>query len=378
MKVCFTGDVFLGGDLLNQPSGNFINADVFNNADRRVINLEQPISDTEFVEDKCTLYTGSYALKQLKDLKINAVNLAHNHIQDKGLEAINETLYHLDHTEIGHFGAGKNITSAEEPYWLTDDIAVLGYCEFDKPYLRQIVVADEVSPGINPLRLEKIRSDLDNLPAGKKAILYFHWGMEHVWLPPISDIILAKKLLEDERVITIIGMHSHRIQGVVEHAGKKAYMCLGNFIFPNFYIKPRVQIFYPNEEEKKSVRFTSRQYLSVFEPTYKKWRWVNRVSLVLEFCTKTKEINHTFVVQDDNHPNITDLKGIGLFFYKFIIGLLNSLYKLPTPIYSLLWKFHAFEVNLTWHLQIMWFHLKQLGLKKFSQKVLSFVRKKFR
>jgi len=63
MKVCFTGDVFLGGDLLNQPSGNFINADVFNNADRRVINLEQPISDTEFVEDKCTLYTGSYALK---------------------------------------------------------------------------------------------------------------------------------------------------------------------------------------------------------------------------------------------------------------------------------------------------------------------------
>jgi len=202
--------------------------------------------------------------------------------------------------------------------------------------------------------------------------------MEHVWLPPISDIILAKKLLEDERVITIIGMHSHRIQGVVEHAGKKAYMCLGNFIFPNFYIKPRVQIFYPNEEEKKSVRFTSRQYLSVFEPTYKKWRWVNRVSLVLEFCTKTKEINHTFVVQDDNHPNITDLKGIGLFFYKFIIGLLNSLYKLPTPIYSLLWKFHAFEVNLTWRLQIMWFHLKQLGLKKFSQKVLSFVRKKFR
>jgi len=378
MKACFTGDVFLGGDLLNKSCKNIVNVDVFKRSDKRIINLEQPVSDSSFVEDKCTLYTGSYALKQLDDLKVTAVNLAHNHIQDKGLKGINETVNHLDNAAIGHFGGGKNIKSAEEPYWLTDDIAVLGYCEFLKPYLRQIVVADEISPGINPLRLEKIKSDLDKLPTGKKAILYFHWGMEHVWLPPVNDIILAKKLLEDERVITIIGMHPHRIQGVVEHAGKKAYMCLGNFIFPNFYIKPPVQIFYPNEEEKKSVRFTSRQYLSVFEPTYKKWRWVNRVSLVLEFCTKTKEINHTFVVQNDNRTNVSELKGVGLYFYKFLIGFLNSLYKLPASLYSLLWKLHAFEVNLTWRLQIMWFHLKQLGLKKFSQKVLNYVRKKFR
>lgn len=378
MKVCFTGDVFLGGDLLNNSCKDTVNVNVFNNAHKRIINLEQPISDSLFVEDKCTLYTGLYSLKQLKDLKVDAVNLAHNHIQDKGLEAIDETAYHLDSSTIGHFGAGKNIKSAEEPYWLTDDIAVLGYCEFDKPYLRQIVVADETSPGINPLRLEKIKSDLDKLPTEKKAILYFHWGMEHVWLPPTDDIILAKRLLEDHRVITIIGMHSHRVQGLIEHAGKKAYMCLGNFIFPNFYIKPPVQIFYPNEEEKKSVRFTSRQYLSVSEPTYKKWRWVNRVSIVLEFCTKTKEINHTFVVQDDNRPNIEELKGVGLYFYKFLINFLGALYKLPTPMYSFFRKAHAFEVKLTWRLQIMWFHLNQLGLKKFLLKVLKYVRKKLR
>lgn len=378
MKVCLTGDLFLGGDLLNKSCKDLVNVGVFNNADKRIINLEQPISDSSFVEDKCTLYTGSYALKQLEDLKITAVNLAHNHIQDKGLKGIDETVNHLDSAAIGHFGGGKNIKSAEEPYWLTDDIAVLGYCEFGKPYLRQIVVADEASPGINPLRLEKIKSDLNKLPTGKTAILYFHWGMEHVWLPPINDIILAKKLLEDERVITIIGMHPHRIQGVVKHAGKKAYMCLGNFIFPNFYMKPSRQIFFPDDQEKKSVRFTSRQYHSVFEPTYKKWRWVNRVSLVLEFCTETQKINHTFVVQDDNYPNVTELKGFGLYFYDLIMKLMCRLYKLPAPVYSLLWKLHAFEVKLTWRLQIMWFHLKQLGLKKFSQKLQNNFKKRFR
>ena len=199
-----------------------------------MVNLEQAVSDSQYIEEKCTLYTGSYALKKLKELKINAVNLAHNHIQDKGLDAIAETIYHLDSFDIKNYGAGVNAKAASQPYWVTESIAILGYCDFEKQYLRQVEIAEENKPGVNPLRLNKIKSDLDNLPVGKKAIIYFHWGMEHVWLPPGEDIDLAKLILEDERVITIIGMHSHRAQGVVNHAGKQAFMCLGNFLFPNF------------------------------------------------------------------------------------------------------------------------------------------------
>ena len=130
---------------------NVVEVEAFNKADARIINLEQPISDNNFVEDKSTLYTDSFALNQLKDLKVNAVNLANNHIQDKGLVAIDETTRHLDSANIGHFGGGENIFHAEKPYWLTDEIALLGYCEFDKPYLRQIVVATDNSPGVNPV-----------------------------------------------------------------------------------------------------------------------------------------------------------------------------------------------------------------------------------
>lgn len=374
MKICFTGDVFFGGDLLNKPCTQIVDVDVFNNADKRVINLEQPISDSTFVEDKCTLYTGSYALKQLLDLKVDAVNLAHNHIQDKGLDAIGETTEYLKSVNIGHFGAGKNIFDSEKPYWLTQDIAVIGYCEFGKPYLRQIVIASESYPGVNPLRIEKIKSDLDKLPPGKKAILYFHWGMEHVWLPTADDIQLAKNLLEDERVITIIGMHPHRVQGIVTHAGKKAYMCLGNFIFPNFYIKPPVQIYYPSDVEKKLVRYISRQYLAVHEITYKKWRWVNRVSMVLEFCTDTKQLRHKFVIQDDDRPNVRELKGLGLGFYKLWVPFLSLVYKLPKFIYSVIWKAHAFQVRALWRLQIIGFQQRQLGIRKLLKKVWVRVR----
>ena len=50
-------------------------------------------------------------------------------------------------------------------------------------------------------------------------------------------------------------------------------MCLGNFLFPNFFIKPPAQIYNPkNIPEKIDI---TRQYHKVFKQTYKKWRWIN-------------------------------------------------------------------------------------------------------
>ena len=117
------------------------------------------------------------------------------------------------------FGAGKNIQEAKIPYHIKN-IVVLGYCEFDKIYLNQIVVASK-SGYVNPLRYENIIDDLNKLNHGTKAILYFHWGREHVFLPTYDDIQLVKKLLEDERVLLIVGMHPHRPQGYIEHNNKK-------------------------------------------------------------------------------------------------------------------------------------------------------------
>lgn len=376
MKICFTGDLFLGGDLLNKTTKDIIDIDIFRNADKRVINLEQPISDSENIEDKCTLFTGSYAINQLKEFKIDAVNLAHNHIQDKGLDAIGETISHLDKSNIGNFGAGINIKEAKEPYFINDDIALFGYCEYAKQYLRQIELADENKAGVNPLRYENIINDLDILEDNQKAILYFHWGREHVFLPPYYDIELTKKLLEDERVLLIVGTHPHRPQGYIEHNGKRAYMCLGNFLFPNFYIMPPTQIYYPEEIPKKFD--TTRQYHSVYNLTYKKWRWINRVSLVLDFDSQTNEVYHKVVIQDDNNPEVRELKGIQNNIVLLLIWILSQTYKLPKLIYNPLEKINSFLVYKVWRGQIYWFHLKQLGLKEFTFKFMNKVKRKLK
>jgi len=357
MKIIFTGDLFLGGDLLNKHSTSIINSKTFKSAEIRIVNLEQPISENEHIADKCTLYTGSFAIDQLKQLEISAVNLAHNHIQDKTDEGIFETIEYLDNASIGHFGVGQNKLKAREPYWIDDTTCILGYCDFGRPYLKQVQVAGEDSPGVNPLRYEYIIQDLNLLPRGKKAILYFHWGREHVWLPSYHDTQLARKLLDDERVALIVGMHCHRIQGYIEHNNKRAYMSLGNFLFPNFFIKPPTQIAYPKAFPDKYP--ITRQYHSVYRLTYKKWRIVNRISLMLEYDTDKEHIRHIPVIQDDNISMVQELQGIKERIVLLGIDILSLIYRFPQPLYLLLERLNAFLFYKIWRLQIMLFHVRE-------------------
>ena len=132
MKICFTGDLFLGGDLLNKDTSDIVNVTSFTNADRRVVNLEQAISDTNAVADKCTLFTDSLSMDRLKELNVQAVNMANNHIQDKGINGISETRQLLVKSKIGVFGAGANLADAKTKYIIEKNLVLLGYCDFEK------------------------------------------------------------------------------------------------------------------------------------------------------------------------------------------------------------------------------------------------------
>lgn len=375
MKILFTGDLFLGGDLLGKSCTNVVSSKLFDSSDFRIVNLEQAVSDSDYVEDKCTLYTDTQSLVQLKQMKVDAVNLAHNHIQDKGLDGIEETVKNLNGKGIKTFGAGCDIYESRIPLSVSEDLVVMGYCDYGRPYLNQIEVAGKNKPGVNPLRYEVIIDDLDRLEGNQKAILYFHWGIEHVWLPPVHDIKLAKKLLEDDRVVTIIGMHCHRFQGVLDHNGKKAFMGLGNFLFPNFYIAPRTQIAYPDEESKKKIHFVTRQYHAVQELTYKKWRLVNRASKVLLYNTDTHEFETEFLIQDDNQPTVKPVGPLLYFFCCFLSCFLSILYKLPSPVYSKIASFHARQTYFFWRAKNRIFYMRQIG---FDGSVRKLIKKIFR
>ena len=260
----------------------------------------------------------------------------------------------------------------KKPYCIDNGIVIFGYCEFGKPYLKQIQVAATDKPGINPLRKENIIKDLSTLSEGHKAILYFHWGREHVWLPPHYDIQLAKQLLEDNRVLAIIGMHAHRAQGYLRHNGKKAYMCLGNFLFPNFYISPPTQICYP--ETVPATCLMTRQYHSVSDITYKKWRLANRISLGVQFDTESHRITHFPMKQADNIPQIKEMKRINSWLLLIWIEFLSIIYLLPSWAYIPLERISTFLTYKLWNYRILVFWIKQNGLRLFVKKASKKIR----
>lgn len=355
MKIMFTGDVFLGGDLLKYAQDPFQIVQ-FSHAQKIVMNLEQAVSDRPDCEEKSTIYTGSQALDRLVELGVSAVNLAHNHIQDKKPEGILDTVSALKKRGIDCFGAGENITYASLPHWLTGDVCIFGYCEYGKKYLKRVLVAEETSPGVNPLRYEKICADLAlHVPEGKKAILYCHWGREHVYFPPLYDIQLAKKLLEHDKVLAVIGMHCHRAQGVLEHNGKYAFMSLGNFLFPNFYIRPPSQIYYPEQQPKK-YRIT-RKYHRVRWITYKMWSRVNRESMIVLYDTDAQTFSYEPVYQRDKEPCVVNLQGWRRKVFLYKVAVLSFVYKqFPEVFYAILSEVNYFFIRMVWLCAIAFKH----------------------
>ncbi len=360
VKILFTGDVFLGGDLEGTDCQGAVSSDTFHGADIRVINLEQAISDIPETATKGTLYSDPSAINRLYQLNITSVNLANNHIHDKRDRGIIDTVQNLENAAIGHFGAGRDLADADEAYWVHDTICIRGYCDFGRPYLNKVQVAGSDTPGVNLLRYTQIMQGLDTLPPGKKAILFFHWGREHVWVPPYDNIELARKLLDDDRVLLIVGSHCHRIQGFIEHNGKRAYPSLGNFLFPNFFIRPPVQITHPDRTPEGCP--ITRQYHSVHKLTYKKWRLFNRVSLILEYDSKDQSIRHIPVIQDDTVPQVQEMRGLGKIVVLSWIEGLKMVYMLPRLAYIPVEKLNAFFATTVWNAGIMLFRIREMGI----------------
>lgn len=332
MKVSIGGDCFLGGDL-NDSSGKMLNTKVFDEADFRFVNLEQAASSRPIPEDKCTLYSSEKSLKQLLKNNINGVGLANNHIHDLGSDGIIGTRDIVESLGLKVAGAGATIVQASEAMTIEDEIRILCYCDFDKSYLKNIAVANLSSPGINPLRYEKIKKDLAALPSGSQAILVFHWGIEHVRYPPYKDIELAKRLLNLDSVALIVGMHSHLAQGYIELNGKRAYMGVGNLLFPEFYFDMPTQIVYPDSKNPSSLNTFG--YHRVTGLTKKKWRYSNRVSMLICYDTKNDSVSHSFVKQEPgNIPQVTDLNGLEAIFWSLIIKFLSIIYRQNKYVYS--------------------------------------------
>ena len=171
----------------------------------------------------------------LKQLGVDAVTLANNHVYDYGEEALLDTFTVLEEAEVPYFGAGRTLEDAMKPLYLEVEgktIALVAASRAEKN--KMTPQATDKSPGIlrcydTELFLQVIREAKANADF---CIAFVHWGTEYSYDLEQVQLNTGKEYL-DAGADVIIGAHSHCLQGMEYYDGKPIIYSLGNYWFNN-------------------------------------------------------------------------------------------------------------------------------------------------
>jgi len=236
LKIIFAGDLnFRGIEPMTEDKSKRILKDVMtciSDSDFRIINLETPLAERTAHEPIYKSGPNLIGMPSnivfLKEMGIDGVTLANNHIGDFGEKAVEETLGLLDKNNILHAGAGVNIDSAYMPMIMCKDgvtVSILSVCE------NEFGMAEENkwgSAGYNPrkllqcIRKEKASSDY--------VIVCFHGGNEFCPIPS-PRITERYRMICDMGADAVIAGHTHCPQGYEMYNGKPIVYSMGNFLF---------------------------------------------------------------------------------------------------------------------------------------------------
>lgn len=235
--------VFVGDILLDDGPGRVIAsgrdplapfAAQLRDADYTIGNLECPIATVgKPSASKIASFRADPAVLSVLKGRFDALAVANNHSGDYGKAAFLETLTHLDHAGIRHFGGGIDLTRAHEPLWIERKglrIAVLSYNEF-KP---RSFEAGPGWPGIAWSEDSQVVSDIRaaRVAGADLVIPFMHWGWE-LETTGERQRQLARTMI-DAGADLVVGGHPHVTQGVEYYRGKLIVYSLGNFVFDGF------------------------------------------------------------------------------------------------------------------------------------------------
>ena len=206
---------------------------------RLVANLEGPIlfadpfSARVRSSYKFNLYSDPSVIQVAQDLRVSALGLANNHIDDYD-GAIHPTIERLLKAGILTFGTSSTLLAN-----VSDDLTpliVIGACS---PITDPHKDSSDCSASIFEPRklLDLVSKTRINHPAAAIA-LYVHWGYELSRQPLPADREWARKAI-DAGANAVVGHHPHVVQGVERYGDGVIAYSLGNFLLPQTHYRDR-------------------------------------------------------------------------------------------------------------------------------------------
>jgi len=313
MRIIGVGDIMPGGILAGINAG-YVSQDVLDvlqDADIRVGTLETAIgNEPNFNEEKMkrkgdVIYAQDEDLNKLKQLSIDIVSLANNHFFDLGIDGGRHTIQLLDALGIKHIGAGNNIKEASSPAIETvrgQKIAFLAFCDLQDtgwcPF------ASDTDPGVNPMYDDYVVAEIKKYKKQNDYVVVIpHWGKEHTWVTTTRVYRLTKKMIKAGADL-ILGSHPHRVQPVINYKKASVAYSMGNFLFPDRLItKPR-STYYPPKPIDLSTLPVTDEYPYVECVTYKKWKPLARVGMVVLSDLDGKTSRSSFKLTRENEDGV--------------------------------------------------------------------------
>lgn len=297
-NILFVGDIMPGGEFhyMGNPFSDNLLSFVYDHK-IRVGTLEAAMGNFyEFDETKVKgrnnlIYAKDEDMKILKYLGMDVVSLANNHVYDLGERGLNNTITRCRKIGIETCGAGKNLQEASEPALKVIDgeyYAFLAYCCCNNESMGYVKYATENSPGVAPLIIEKVVEDIKEYSKKfEHVIILPHWGEEYDYLPSVEDVKFAKMMI-DAGADGVFGSHTHRIAPMIKYKGKPIYFGLGNFAFPDYYMKPPRPMYYPTIFQIPTIKREFGYPYPIQEPQVQVWEGMSRVGMIVSYSGKEK------------------------------------------------------------------------------------------
>lgn len=235
MKVLLGGDVVLR----NRAENEFFagNKDFFHQYrslaskhDLAVVNLEAPltVSLNSIAKTGPALKMQPDTINFLKDVGVNLVTLANNHIFDFGETGLRDTLEIIDNSSLSYVGAGMNKEQIEKPfhfYHNDSSLIILNFAE------NEWSTSHGDLPGANPLSIVR---NYNAIASAKKnadfVAVVVHGGHEHYPLPSPRMKELYHFFV-DAGADIVINHHQHCVSGFEVYKGNPIFYGIGNLLF---------------------------------------------------------------------------------------------------------------------------------------------------
>ncbi len=270
--LTFGGDVMFDRGVKGSVNKNFKgeyrelfkNVDIFMNDDISFINLEGPVSDVGHnVGSMYSFRMNPVVTTVLKDIGIDIVSFANNHVGDYSSIAFNDTMQRLTSADLLFTGAGENYADAREPKIIEKNnikTCYLGFTDVGPNWMK----ATETAPGIL-LATDPNFADIITSAKTKCDVLVVsvHWGDEYK-----PHTVRQEKLAHlaiDSGADIVVGHHPHVAQDIEIYNGKPILYSLGNLMFDQYFSTETMQGLvvqvkaYKNGEVTDVTEFVSQQ-----------------------------------------------------------------------------------------------------------------------